>query len=216
VSVGRDLIQGLVNGIKSMIGAAVNAVSNVAGKVVSAAKSFFHIGSPSKLFNQYGRWLDQGLAIGLNHDADVAANASASMAEGVVAAASDMTPTLNPLVMGQTNAGDLLANGFDRAATAVNSVANALNRLDGATAGIGINEQAQLDTSINNSDVNGSSLVGTKFGSNSLSNDNRSSTFTIESGAIQINSTGKEDEDFETLVGKFEDYLISKSEKALS
>ena len=216
VSVGRDLIQGLVNGIKSMIGAAVNAVSNVAGKVVSAAKSFFHLGSPSKLFNQFGRWLDQGLAIGLNHDADIAANASASMAEGVVAAASDMTPTLNPLVMGQTNAGDLLANGFDRAATAVNSVANALNGLDGTTAGIGINEQDQLETSINNSDVNGSSLVGTKFGSNSLSNDNRSSTVTIESGAIQINSTGKEDEDFETLVGKFEDYLIAISEKALS
>ena len=216
VSVGRDLIQGLVNGIKSMIGAAVNAVSNVAGKVVSAAKSFFHLGSPSKLFNQFGRWLDQGLAIGLNHDADIAANASASMAEGVVAAASDMTPTLNPLVMGQTNAGDLLANGFDRAATAVNSVANALNGLDGATAGIGINEQDQLETSISSNDANGSNLIGTKFGSNSLSNDNRSSTVTIESGAIQINSTGKEDEDFETLVGKFEDYLISKSEKSLS
>ena len=216
VSVGRDLIQGLVNGIKSMIGAAVNAVSNVAGKVVSAAKSFFHLGSPSKLFNQFGRWLDQGLAIGLNHDADIAANASASMAEGVVAAASDMTPTLNPLVMGQTNAGDLLANGFDRAATAVNSVANALNGLDGATAGIGINEQDQLETSISSNDANGSNLIGTKFGSSSANNDNRSSTVTIESGAIQINGTGKEDEDFETLVGKFEDYLIAKSEKALS
>ena len=216
VSVGRDLIQGLVNGIKSMIGAAVNAVSNVAGKVVSAAKSFFHIGSPSKLFNQYGRWLDQGLAIGLNHDADVAANASASMAEGVVAAASDMTPTLNPLVMGQTNAGDLLANGFDRAATAVNSVANALNGLDGATAGIGINEQDQLETSISSNDDNGSSLIGTKFGSSSANNDNRSSTVTIESGAIQINSTGNTDYDADMLLEAIENRLIAQNEKALN
>ena len=216
VSVGRDLIQGLVNGIKSMIGAAVNAVSNVAGKVVSAAKSIFHLGSPSKLFNQFGRWLDQGLAIGLNHDADIAANASASMAAGVVAAASDMTPTLNPLSIGKTNAGDLLANGFDRAATAVNSVANALNGLDGATAGIGINEQDQLETSISSNDANGSNLIGTKFGSSSANNDNRSSTVTIESGAIQINSTGNTDYDADMLLEAIENRLIAQNEKALN
>ena len=216
VSVGKQLIQGLINGITNMAKNAVKAVENVAGKVVSAAKSFFHLGSPSKLFNQFGRWLDQGLAIGLNHDADIAANASASMAEGVVTAASDMTPTLNPLVMGQTNAGDLLANGFDRAATAVNSVANALNGLDGTTAGIGINERDQLDTAINSDNGNVNGLVGARFGNSATSNDNRSSTITIESGAIQINSTGNSDEDFETLVGKFEDYLIAKSEKSLT
>ena len=71
------------------------------------------------------------------------------------------------------------------------------------------------DSNINRSGKPGG-LVNTRFGNTSTSNDNRSSTLTIESGAIQINSTGKEDEDFETLVGKFEDYLISKSEKSLS
>ena len=59
-------------------------------------------------------------------------------------------------------------------------------------------------------------LTNARFGNSATSNDNRSSTITIENGAIQINSTGKEDEDFETLVGKFEDYLIAKSEKSLS
>lgn len=71
-----------------------------------------------------------------------------------------------------------------------------------------------------NANINGSGqpggLINTRFGNSATSNDNRSSTVTIESGAIQINSTGKEDEDFETLVGKFEDYLIAKSEKSLS
>ena len=71
------------------------------------------------------------------------------------------------------------------------------------------------DANINGSDKPGG-LVNTRFGNSATSNDNRSSTVTIENGAIQINSTGKEDEDFETLVGKFEDYLIAKSEKALS
>ena len=71
------------------------------------------------------------------------------------------------------------------------------------------------DANINRSGKPGG-LVNTRFGNSSTTSDNRSSTVTIESGAIQINSTGKEDEDFETLVGKFEDYLIAKSEKALS
>ena len=216
VSVGRDLIQGLVNGIKSMVGAAVNAVSSVASRVVAAAKSILHIGSPSKLFNQYGRWVDQGLAIGLAHDADLASNASAEMAAGVVAAASGMTPTLNPLSIDKTNVGDLLANGFDRAATAVNSVANALSGLDGTTAGIGINEQDQFDASISSNDANGSNLIGTKFGSSSANNDNRSSTVTIESGAIQINSTGNTDYDADAILEAIENRLIAQNEKALN
>ena len=215
VSVGRDLIQGLVNGIKSMVGAAVKAVSDVASRVVGAAKNILHIGSPSKLFNQYGRWVDQGLAIGLKRDADLASNASAEMAAGVVEAASDMTPTLNPLSIGQTNVGDLLANGFNRAATAVNDVVDALSGLDGTTAGIGINEQDQFDASIS-SDTNGSSLIGTKFGSSGSSNDNRSSTVTIESGAIQINSTGNTDYDADMLLEAIENRLIAQNEKALN
>ena len=71
------------------------------------------------------------------------------------------------------------------------------------------------DANINRSGKPGG-LVNTRFGNTSTSNDNRSSTLTIESGAIQINSSGNSNEDFETLVGKFEDYLIAKSEKALS
>lgn len=214
VSVGRDLIQGLVNGIKSMVGAAVNAVSSVASRVVGAAKSILHIGSPSKLFNQYGRWVDQGLAIGLKRDADLASNASAEMAAGVVAAASDMTPTLNPLSIGQTNIGDLLANGFNRAATAVNDVVDALSGLDGTTAGIGINEQDQFDASVN-SDTNGSSLIGTKFGGNNTSTDDHSSAITIESGAIQINSTGSAEYDADRILEAIENRIMSQSEKAL-
>lgn len=71
------------------------------------------------------------------------------------------------------------------------------------------------DANINRSGKPGG-LVNTRFGNSSTTSDNRSSTVTIESGAIQINSSGDSNEDFETLVGKFEDYLIAKSEKALS
>ena len=59
-------------------------------------------------------------------------------------------------------------------------------------------------------------LINTRFGNSATSNDNRSSTVTIESGAIQINSSGDAEYDAETLVEKIENYLIAKRDKSLS
>ena len=67
VSVGRDLIMGLINGIKAMAGQ-VASRKNVVMGAVNAAKSALHIGSPSKLFKQYGVWTMEGLGIGINKE----------------------------------------------------------------------------------------------------------------------------------------------------
>ena len=59
-------------------------------------------------------------------------------------------------------------------------------------------------------------LIGTKFGGNSSSTDDHSSAITIESGAIQINSTGSAEYDADMLLEAIENRIISQSEKALS
>lgn len=59
-------------------------------------------------------------------------------------------------------------------------------------------------------------LVGTKFGGNSTSTDDHSSAITIESGAIQINSTGNADYDADAILEAIENRIMSQSEKALS
>ncbi|MBC6360576.1 tape measure protein [Lactobacillus apis] len=59
-------------------------------------------------------------------------------------------------------------------------------------------------------------LVGTKFGGNSSSTDDHSSAITIESGAIQINSTGNADYDADAILEAIENRIMSQSEKALS
>ena len=59
-------------------------------------------------------------------------------------------------------------------------------------------------------------LVGTKFGGNSSSTDDHSSAITIESGAIQINSTGSAEYDADMLLEAIENRIMSQSEKALS
>jgi hypothetical protein len=62
--VADDLIDGLVNGIKSGSAKVVTAVQNLGKDAVGAAKKVFHIGSPSKIFHGIGQWNAEGLAEG--------------------------------------------------------------------------------------------------------------------------------------------------------
>lgn len=65
-SAGRDLIRGLINGIREMAGNVVQAARDVVGNAVSAAKNLLGISSPSKVFRQFGVWTGEGLVDGLN------------------------------------------------------------------------------------------------------------------------------------------------------
>ena len=225
VGVGRDLIQGLINGITSMIGAAVSAVSKVASSVVSAAKGLLHIGSPSRLFRQYGRWVDQGLIIGLNKDAGAAADASANMAQGVVDAASGMHPTIGAPEMDQFNAGDLLSDGFDRAKDSVYDLIGAITGLNGKTANVGVLGSITGNQNFNEKSIDGSSLAtgsdaitpASVLSSNSSTNNtNNDQSVTIAPGAIVINSSGNPEEDADALLDRLEEKIMEQADKSLS
>ncbi|GAA8968153.1 phage tail tape measure protein [Helicobacter pylori] len=65
---GSMIIDGLVNGIRAKIGAAVAAVQGLGARIKSAftgAKSM-DIHSPSRVFKRYGGFIADGLAIGVN------------------------------------------------------------------------------------------------------------------------------------------------------
>jgi phage-related minor tail protein len=70
---GQDVIRGLWNGIASMGGWLWSQVTNfVKNNVVDAAKSFLHIGSPSKLVaDEIGHWIPAGVAQGVENNAGV-------------------------------------------------------------------------------------------------------------------------------------------------
>lgn len=65
VSAGRDLMRGMINGIRSMAGSLVSAAKDVVGSAVSAAKSALGISSPSKVFATIGKQTGQGFIKGL-------------------------------------------------------------------------------------------------------------------------------------------------------
>lgn len=81
--VGVDLIQGMINGVVSMARNLVNAARNVVMGAVNAAKSALHIGSPSKLFKQFGVWTMEGLGIGINKEGKNVIGGMGSMANSI-------------------------------------------------------------------------------------------------------------------------------------
>lgn len=65
LSAGKDLIQGLINGVNSMIKSVVDTVGNMATNIIDKAKGILGINSPSKVFYAFGKYIDEGLANGI-------------------------------------------------------------------------------------------------------------------------------------------------------
>lgn len=63
-SVGTNIISGIANGIRSAVGAVVEAAKGVASSAIQAAKNLLGIHSPSRVFAWMGEMCDQGLATG--------------------------------------------------------------------------------------------------------------------------------------------------------
>lgn len=81
---GRNLIQGLINGIGDMFGWVRDKICSLGDNILGWAKGVLGIGSPSKIFAQYGRWLDEGLAIGIGDAAGQVGKAMDDMTGMVV------------------------------------------------------------------------------------------------------------------------------------
>ena len=63
--VGKDLVQGLIDGVQNRIGAVATAVKNGVEAAVRGVKSFLGIKSPSKVFAEIGRNVTAGFVQGI-------------------------------------------------------------------------------------------------------------------------------------------------------
>lgn len=81
--IGQDIIRGMINGITSMIGAAVDAAKRAVGNIISGAKDALGIGSPSKVFAGFGRDSIRGYIQGLRQQTpSIDAAVSAALVPG--------------------------------------------------------------------------------------------------------------------------------------
>lgn len=104
VKVGGDLVAGIWNGIKIAWTKLVENAKQLASSLVSALKSFFRIGSPSKLMgDEIGQWLPKGITVGIEKNADSPIKALTAMSD-------DMTSTLQSQIATDVSMNPVLSN----------------------------------------------------------------------------------------------------------
>jgi len=82
-SFGRDIMNGLLNGITERVNAIKSLVTGIAGKVTGWFKGVLGIKSPSRVFMGLGGHITDGLAIGLQRGQGTALQAAHKIAKGV-------------------------------------------------------------------------------------------------------------------------------------
>lgn len=65
LDVGKDIVQGLIDGVGAMAGMLWDAAQSIAGSFLDGLASAFGLGSPSRVTRQVGEWLGEGLRLGV-------------------------------------------------------------------------------------------------------------------------------------------------------
>jgi phage-related protein len=78
-SAGQDVIRGMIEGVKSMIGSLASAAGDAVGGAIDAAKKKLGISSPSKVFREIGQNTGEGMALGLEDSGRLVTRASDSL-----------------------------------------------------------------------------------------------------------------------------------------
>lgn len=81
--IGKNIIEGLINGIKGMKDAVVQTAKDVANSIGDGVKDFFGIHSPSRLMLGYGKNIVQGLANGISETARQAVKSASAVSSAV-------------------------------------------------------------------------------------------------------------------------------------
>jgi hypothetical protein len=96
-TVGRDIVLGLVNGIKNAGPAAWAAITGVVSGAIEAAKKRLDSHSPSRVFMEIGDYIGQGLAIGIEGSTGRVTAATKKMTEAARKAAEETKALLDRL-----------------------------------------------------------------------------------------------------------------------
>ena len=85
LQIGKELINGLWQGIKSSWGDLKGNFNGLTDGLIEAAKKKFSIGSPSKVFaDEVGQWIPAGIAEGINEGSDVLTSAVDDMTSSTI------------------------------------------------------------------------------------------------------------------------------------
>ncbi|WMY18281.1 carbamoyl-phosphate synthase large subunit (plasmid) [Bacillus tropicus] len=108
IDAGKDIMNGLINGITSKLNNAVEAVKDVATSIKKTITNFFDIHSPSRVMKSLGSFVTEGLGIGIADKAKFAVDKAKSLASAVMDGFQAVTEDIQM--------GDLVSGGIASAA----------------------------------------------------------------------------------------------------
>ncbi|WP_404466538.1 replication protein [Planococcus rifietoensis] len=83
-NMGRNIIQGLINGIKGMASRLVSSAKGVVEGAIDGAKALLGIKSPSRVFMQIGKYTGEGMEIGMDSMAGRVAKAGEALGKSAI------------------------------------------------------------------------------------------------------------------------------------
>jgi len=92
---GKDIILGLINGVKAMFTKVVDTVSNLGNTIKEKFTSFLGIKSPSTVFAEFGMNITKGLSLGIERGGTGASMATKSLAMQAMRGTGDTSSIVN-------------------------------------------------------------------------------------------------------------------------
>lgn len=227
--VGRPSMAGVVGAVRSGMSAAAGAARSGGAQITSAVRSAVNSAAAAAragagAMRSAGAAIGAGLAAGMNSQVGAVEAAASRLAAAADKAARAAAKVHSPSKVFREIGGYMgqgLALGMDATGELVSKAGtNMANRAtNGAMAQpiTGTGSVAVGATAMNSPHMSpafAASPIATNTGTTSTVN-RRGGDINIATGAIQIQTTGKQDEDIETLVSRFEDYLLKRQNAKL-
>lgn len=96
--IGKNIIDGFVQGVKDKMDDAIDAIKDVCDEVVSWAEWILDINSPSKVFANIGRYVDMGFAKGITDNAGMVGEASGDLGQEAVDSLSSAIESISDII----------------------------------------------------------------------------------------------------------------------
>ena len=131
VDVGKAIVEGLWEGIKSLGSWIGDKVGGFFGGIIDDVKGIFDIFSPSRVFKGIGKMVDMGFVEGIEDYADLAVKAAEGMSDDVIDAVNtdlDFTANATSDTMGEGNRGGVVINVYGEEGQDVNELAEIISQ----------------------------------------------------------------------------------------
>ena len=153
--IGKEMIQGIISGIKDKISNLEKAVSDTAGTIISTAKKILEISSPSKVFEKIGQAINEGLSDGVKTSEEKPKSAIQKLMEDIIEKANQIFQ-ISSISKVFSNMGESLIDGLieginNRQSRLLNTIQDLMQQaISAANSALEINSPSRVFAKIGN------------------------------------------------------------------